>query len=230
MNRRISTLVTIAALVVAAAAGLSQAALASEMDYAEHTPGSDFHAHGSRAYHAGNYGRAMANFRRAAEWADKLSQHNIGVMYYHGQGVDKDLPRALAWFRLAAERNYPQIVEMVQQVESELEPAQIARAETILEEELLPEYGDAVAVSRTARRMERERRRATGSRTGAVGALTVIDRSGRTRMGHEFYNKDKWDFFRVVEFESELFDALSRGRVELRDFEVDENSTPDSED
>ncbi len=228
MMKRYSAFISAIAL-MAGMAGFQVAAIASELDYAEHTPGSDFLSEGARAYRAGNYGRALGNFRRAAEWAEKLAQHNIGVMYYHGQGVDRNLPRALAWFWLAAERKYPQIVSMVEQVESELNDDQIARAETILEEELLPKYGDEVAIPRTARRMERERRRATGSRTGAVGALTIIDRSGRSRMGHEFYDDDKWDFYQIVEFETELFEGLSRGRVQLRDVEVEEGSETKSE-
>ncbi len=229
MKYRLVTFISALAF-VAGLGGIPNSALASSLDYAEHTPGGDFLNEGTRDYRAGNYGRALGNFRRAARWAEKLAQHNIGVMYYHGQGLDQNLPRALAWFRLSAERQYPQMVEMVDHVESELDEEQIARAETILEEELLPEYGDEVAVPRTARRMDRERRRATGSRTGAIGALTVIDRSGQTRSGRDFYDDDKWDFFQIVEFETELFEGLAGGQVRLRDVETEEDSSPESDD
>ena len=136
---------------------------------------------------------------------------------------------SLAHAHRAAERQYPKIVEIVDYVERELDDEQIARAKTILEEELLPEYGDEVAIPRTARRMERQRRRATGSRLGTIGALTVIDRSGRTRSGHEFFSDEKWDFHQVVELETRLFEGLSRGRVELRDQKSEKDSRPESD-
>jgi hypothetical protein len=220
----------IAASLLAALACVQPSAVAYGQGYAEHTPGNEFLSQGSRALNAGQYQRAMAQFRAAAPWAEKLAHHNIGVMYYHGQGVDQDLPRAMAWFWLAAERQYPKIMEIVDYMEGRLDDEQIARAEVIFEEELLPKYGDKVAIPRTARRMERERRRATGSRLGAVGPLTIIDRSGRTRPGHEFYNEDRWDFYQIVEFETQLFEGISRGRVRLRDEETRQESESESKD
>jgi uncharacterized protein len=197
--------------------------LAPAMGYAEHTPGFQLTVEGSRSYKAGHYQSALSRFTAAARWADKLAQFNIGVMHYHGQGVGRDLARASAWLQLAAERGYPEMVDMAALVREELNEAQLARAQRILEQELLPVFGDEVAIERTARRMERERRRATGSRTGMVGNLVVIDRSGRNRGGDEFFRAEAWDFRQIVALETRIFRALADGNVTLGDLEIIED-------
>lgn len=197
--------------------GMAQARAAG---YAEHTPGYRYHVDATRSYHAGQFASAKSKFTAAARWADKLAQFNLGVMNYHGHGVRQDWARAWAWFALSAERGYPEMVEMAEIVFDQLSEAQKARGQRILENELLPEFGDAVAIERTATRMERERRRATGSRTGFVGNLVVIDRSGRNRSGDEFFRAEAWDFRQIVELETRIFRALASGGVTLRDFEI----------
>ncbi|MGY6555727.1 MAG: hypothetical protein ACXIUM_14510 [Wenzhouxiangella sp.] len=179
-----------------------------------------------RSFQAGQYFSAKSKFKAAARWCDKLSQFNLGVMNYHGQGTPQDPARAWAWFSLSAERGYPIMVEMADQLYRQLSEAQRAQARSILENDLAPVFADKVAIERTARRMERERRRATGSRVGAVGALTVIDSTGRSRTGREFFRRDAWDIHQIIERERELFLGLDR-RVVLRDLadgeaEIDE--------
>jgi hypothetical protein len=68
--------------------------------------------------------------------------------------------------------------------------------------------------------MDRERRRATGSRLGSIGNLVIVDRSGQSRRGEEFYRAEAWDFRQIVELESRIYDAIGSGRVTLRDLEV----------
>lgn len=48
---------------------------------------------------------AVDMYQVAASWAYKPAEYNLGVMYLQGQGVPVDLPRAMAWFALAAERS-----------------------------------------------------------------------------------------------------------------------------
>ena len=63
-------------------------------------------------YEAGEYKRALIIYERElAPIGDKYAQYMVGFMHHWGQSVDKDLPTALAWYRLAAERNTPPIVE-----------------------------------------------------------------------------------------------------------------------
>ncbi len=209
-------------LMILAIVGLfSLPAISSAQSYAEHSPGHKLHVEAIRAFEAGQYRLALDGFRSSARWADKLSQFNVGIIYYNGHGVDADPARAWAWFELSAERRYPKMGEMADRVAGELNPAQRAEARRILEEELLPVYGDEVAVRRTARRMDRERRNVAGSRTGSVGAVTVITASGDSVHGSRFFDAKAWDFKQIVQAEMELFDALGTGRVELRDVEAE---------
>jgi TPR repeat protein len=213
--------------------------LAQALDFDARTPGSRLMAQGNNAYQARQYPTAMANFIRAAYWADKLAQHNVGVMYYKGQGVERDPAHAWAWFELAAERRYPHLSAIADQVYLELDEAAQQRGRAILESELLGEYGDEVAVPRTARRMARDRRSTAGSRVGAVGALRVIDvdPNGSARLsydrgmivmeyygtehgGDQFFANPLWDFHQVIETEAVVFDAVARGQVKLRDVQA----------
>lgn len=215
--------IRIAVLSALLSAGGLYTTAASAQSHAEHTPGYQHHAAGSQAYRAGQYQSAKASFKRAAHWADKLAQFNLGIMNYHGQGVEADKARAWAWFQLSAERGYRQMRDMVEVVSRELDESEMQRARTILEEQLLPQYGDAVAMERAARRMNHQRRRMTGSRTGFIGNLTVVDRSGRTRDGEDFYRPEAWDFYQVIATEADLWDALDRGNVTLRELVIPED-------
>lgn len=216
------------ALIVGLAVGMDNAAAAS--GFAEHTPGNRHLVDGNLAYRNGQYTRAKVRFVAGARWADKLAQFNLGVMNYHGQGVPQDPARAWAWFALSAERGYPRMVEMAEQIWRELNDEQKARGQQMLEDELKPQFSDAVTVEKTARRMERERRRATGSRTGAIGSLVVIDRSGQSRRGQEFYRADAWDFRQIIDMETRIFNALDGGTVSLRDLEIVKEEADESKD
>ena len=42
----------------------------------------------------------------AAEQGHALAQHNLGVMYEHGQGVEVNLKKAFEWCKKAADQGY----------------------------------------------------------------------------------------------------------------------------
>ncbi|MCW8879683.1 MAG: TonB family protein [Kangiellaceae bacterium] len=54
-------------------------------------------------YAAQNYESAFDEFLSMAQLGEKRSQFNLGVMYFHGQGVEKDKYAAFAWIKLATE-------------------------------------------------------------------------------------------------------------------------------
>lgn len=183
-------------------------------------PGHYFHHMGELAYKREDYRNAQTLFERSAHWGDKLSQFNLGVIHYQGQGVPVNKPLAWAWFAVSAERRYARMEKTASVVWQELNATDRVEAERLYQD-LIARYGDAVAVPRAERRMERERRNATGSRTGMVGNLVVLDpRTGQTWDGTRFYDPKFFNFAGLMEREAILMDAMDRGRVELRDLEL----------
>ncbi len=118
-------------------------------------------------------------YQVASSWAYKSAEFNLGVMYAHGQGIPVDLPRAMVWMTLAAERNDPSYVRARELVRSNLDPAQLAESETILQQ-LTARYGDKVALRRAKDRWARTRASMTGSRVGSMAGNMV---SGTPKAG-----------------------------------------------
>ena len=102
-------------------------------------------------------------------------------MHLRGEGTDFDPVQAWAWLELSAERGYPSMVEAANELFDLLDEEQRRQARRLLDQELMPEYGDAVAVPRAQVEMDRRRRQSTGSRVGGramLGMLRVIDVQG----------------------------------------------------
>jgi len=59
---------------------------------------------GTYAYGNGDYVKAYAIFRKAAEQGTATAQRYLGMMYRLGQGVEKDYFKAVRWYREAAEQ------------------------------------------------------------------------------------------------------------------------------
>lgn len=132
-------------------------------------PGQYYFGVGAQAFTKHEYSFAVNMYQVAASWAYKPAEYNLGVMYGLGQGIPVDLPRAMAWMTLAAERNDPTYVHARELVRAQLTPAQLAQANVILQE-LTPRYGDKVALRRAKSRWAQVRSSMTGSRVGSVSA------------------------------------------------------------
>ncbi len=135
-------------------------------------PGETFFHKGVQAFRDKQYAFAIEMYEVAASWAFKPAEYNLGVMYARGQGVAADLPRAMAWMMLAAERGSRRYEHAREAVRQKLTSDQIAQAEAI-KRELEPRYGDAVALARAKGRWRETRAAATGSHLGFVGNLQV---------------------------------------------------------
>lgn len=61
---------------------------------------------GIRAYNEGNYAAALKEFSAAAERDDPVGKHLLASLYYQGQGVNRDLKKAVQLFVEAAKENY----------------------------------------------------------------------------------------------------------------------------
>ncbi len=174
-----------------------------------------------RHYRAGYFDLALYNFRKSAAWGNKISQYNVGTMYYNGIGVEPDLAVAWAWFELAAERDYSVMVQTAKETYRELSKEQKRRAKAILEEELWPRYSDEVTLPRLDRHLDRHRRSATGSRLGGPGSSPVViyGANGHIGLGDTFYDQSNWSASEFVAREKALVRAMTRGRVQLRDLD-----------
>jgi uncharacterized protein len=135
-------------------------------------PNERFRFAGAKGAAAGHWEYAFANFRRAARYADKYSQHRISMLYWHGCGVERDPSAAYAWADLAAERLYPDFIVLRERMWNALDETQRARAIEI-GREIYAEYGDAVAKPRFAAALGQAKRKTTGSRTGFQNRLVV---------------------------------------------------------
>ena len=115
---------------------------------------------------------AIQMYQVSASWAYKPAEYNIGVMYARGEGVPVDLPRAMAWMALAAERGEPRYVDAREAVYASLSKEQFEQANVIWRE-LKKTYGDEVALRRAKARWADVKSHMTGSRVGTPGPLTV---------------------------------------------------------
>tara|TARA_B100000029_G_scaffold491426_1_gene551524 strand:+ start:1557 stop:2045 length:489 start_codon:yes stop_codon:yes gene_type:complete len=58
------------------------------------------------AYKAGDYQRAFRLLAPQAKQGHAEAQFNLGMMYFKGNGVQKDYGKAMHWYRRAAERGH----------------------------------------------------------------------------------------------------------------------------
>lgn len=176
-----------------------------------------FRSRGLARYNAGDYEAARVRFLRAARYADKPSQGMLAEMYWNGEGVQRDRALGYAWMDLAAERQWRPFLTLRERYWAALSPSEQSRA---LSEgqSLYAVYGDDVAKPRKARVLRRERRDIVGSRTGAVGAVSieVPGSVGTTVINSKTFFQDQyWDPGRFWAWQDSLWREASRGVVEV---------------
>jgi len=196
-----------------------------EMVLFRNTPGLKHYTRGALAYQEMDYRTALAELELAARWADKRAQFLLGAMYFNGDGVKQDRPRGWAWFQVAAERRYAEMVEMARTIDAALDERERERGLAILENEILPRFGDHVAVDRTARRMAQDAQRLrTGSRLGGRGNVDIHEPGVNARLSAprspERDESLSWDFHYLLRLEAERFGGVAATSVDIRDFEV----------
>ncbi len=151
-------------------------------------PGEYFFGLAVHAFGKKDYAFAVRMYGVAASWAYKPAEYNLGVMYALGQGVPVDMPRAMAWMTLAAERGEKPYVEARELINSKLSNAQFAQADTIYGE-LYPTYGDASALRRAKDRWAQVRSSMTGSRVGSVAGELKVGVSASGEPMRSLYKK-----------------------------------------
>lgn len=162
-------------------------------------------------YAAGNFDRAHLIYEHdLAPIGDKYAQYMVGYMLLKGEGVRQNKTKALAWFRLAAERGEPLLVKMRDEVAAGLSPQQIGASDAIFLE-LWKSIGDRRLILDLIERDMDTLRSQTGTRLSgntATGPLMVLRPSGET-VGPNFYV----DVQKRLQARLEYLDA----RVEVED-------------
>lgn len=201
---------------------LSSAVSANPTGPAGQNPGLALYQEAVRHYQNGDHAQSFETYEESAHWGNKLSQFNLGTMYYNGVHVSRDPARAWAWIKLASERGYQQLIEMEQAIWAELDDGQRTRAERILEAELIPVYSDEFALPRMERFVSRRYRSATGSRLGGVAGsnpVFVQPRDQVQSMGDVYYGDDNWRVERWLEQEAAWFDDMMNAGEPVTRFE-----------
>ena len=119
---------------------------------------------------------------------DKYAQYMVGYMYETGVGTERDLIRASAWYRLAAERGTPEFIAVKNQVSRTFSPEEIAASDVVYRE-LRAEYSDLMVLLNLIKEDARELRNRTGSRLGSnASPVAVIEaRTGAVRSGGGYF-------------------------------------------
>ncbi len=141
-------------------------------------------------YERGEYERAMFIYQNElAPIGDKYAQYMIGYMHWTGTGVAEDLPTAVAWLRLAAERSNPEFIAARDQAIHSLGAAGSERSDRIYLQ-LLQEYSDAVILLGLIRAdIESMRPRSDSRITGGSRPLMIFDSQSGPAMSADEHNR-----------------------------------------
>ena len=139
---------------------------------ADARPGEYYFLLAVHAYRKNDFTFSVQMYEVAAAWAYKPAEYNLAIMYARGQGVPVDLPRAMAWIALAAERNDKRYVDAREAIYADMTKEQFEQANVIWRG-LKKTYGDEVALHRAKARWAQVKSSMTGSRVGSAGNLTV---------------------------------------------------------
>jgi hypothetical protein len=135
-------------------------------------PGLYYFNKGAKAFKKGQPTFAIEMYETSAAYAYKPAQYNLAIIYAKGQGVPINLPRALAWATLAAERSDEHYAAARNAIHAALDPEQLGEADRLLKS-LIPKYADEFAMKRAKSRWRDAKLAATGSHLGFVGGLKV---------------------------------------------------------
>ena len=164
-------------------------------------------------FESGKFERAYFIYRNElAPVGDKYAQYMVGYMYLMGLGVEEDVIHASAWYRLAAERGYPEFVAVRNQVMESLEDTEITRSDIVFIE-LRKQYSDLSLMLTLLRKdLEDKSGRVTGSRlSGRSGAVTIVNpNSGVGMSGDSYYRKRKAQMQARLDY---ITDRLEMARI-----------------
>ena len=159
-------------------------------------------------FQRGEYKRALIIYEHdLVPLGDKYAQYMIGFMHLIGAGVPEDAVVASAWYRLAAERGYPQFIAERDRLLRRFTPVDLVKSDEEYRK-LRRKYSDLVILARLVREDVEAYRTLTGSRIDSSGAVTIVDpRSGLIVSGNQLETRVR----KRVEECLELMNALMEG-------------------
>ncbi len=176
-------------------------------------------------FDSGNYDRALFIYENElAPRGDKYAQYMVGYMHLNGLGVPQDRARALAWYRLSAERGNEKLARVRDDLANALTPEEVDRSSTIFRG-LLGEIGDTTLIMKLIERDLATLKSRTGTRITASNVsspLKVIRPSGIPEDPNFYRNVRRRLEARLkyLETKVEISDiALESGASELKVFE-----------
>ena len=93
-------------------------------------------------YSSGDYDRALLIYEKElAPLGDKYAQYMVGFMHLTGKGVEESPAEALAWYRLAAERDEVPFIKARDALHEMLEPSELERSDVVFSA-LWQRFGD----------------------------------------------------------------------------------------
>jgi len=142
-------------------------------------------------YTAGNLERALLIYEKdLAPLGDKYAQYMVGYMHLNAEGVPLDAIEALSWFRLAAERREPLLVEVRDTLASRLSAEEI-RASDMRFLELWKLIGDRQLIMELIQRDMDTLQSRTGTRiTGSeISGPAIVFKPSGEQLGPNFYGQ-----------------------------------------
>lgn len=142
-------------------------------------------------FESGEYERAFRIYKEdLAPIGDKYAQYMVGFMYLMGTGVDEDPVMASAWYRLAAESTYPELLEVRDHLMNGLTEVDRLYSDQLFLQ-LRRQFSDAVLLLRVIEDDLIEIDARTGSRlSGSAGSVTIFDpNTGRGESSDAFYRR-----------------------------------------
>lgn len=169
-------------------------------------------------FDAGNYARAFLIYEKElAPRGDKYAQYMVGYMHLNGLSVSQDRSRALAWYRLAAERGDVILIRVRNELATALTPEEIERSNAIFVG-LLQEIGDTTLIMKLIRRDMDILRERTGTR------ITSSDISSPLKIIRPSGMPEDQNFYRNVRRRLEGRLSYLQTKVEIIDIDLERES------
>lgn len=169
-------------------------------------------------YDAGEYERALFIYEHElAPRGDKYAQYMVGYMHLNAQGVPQDKVRALAWYRLAAEREHEVLQQARDELAANMTQADIAASNPIFLD-LLQKFGDTTLVMDLIQRDMRTLKSRTGTHiqgSDVTGPVLIIRPSGRV---------EDPNFYRNIRLRLEARLNYLATKVEINDIQLESDN------